>query len=109
MITKTKSGFTIQGAVVMQPKEFDYNFLLKLSFEGYDMKDMVVLSKPMFEEEKDAEMAIYDAINVFFDFDETGDLNTDEYRQKVVDLYTKYDVTCTSAENITYVEGKKDQ
>ncbi len=107
MITKTKAGFTIHGTVVMEPKEFDYNFLLKLSFEGFKSKDMIVLSKPMFEHEKDAEMAIYDAINVFFDFDETEELNSDEYQKKITDLYNKYDVRCTSPANVTFVDKKE--
>lgn len=101
MYTKERNGMKAEAAIAMRPGEFDYCFMIKVSFSDVSkLPDLALVSKAMFETEEDTEKAIYDSFNTLFDWDEADDNSIKEFTAKMEKLYDKYDVTVTTMDNV---------
>lgn len=106
MIIKTKDGMTIQGAAGMQPKDFDYCFLLRLTVpKEYGMPPVGIVSASMFETEEDCNAAIQSCIDTFFDYN-LNSFDKDVFENKLDDMIKKYSVTVVPFDMVSFVDGK---
>lgn len=106
MITKTKDGMTIQGASAMQPKEFDYCFVLRLTVpKEYNMPPVAIISASQFETEEQCNAAIQNCVDTFFDYN-LNSFDKDVFESKLDNMITKYGVTVVPFDMVSFVEGK---
>ena len=106
MITKTKDGMTIQGSSAMQPKEFDYCFVLRLTVPTeYNMPPVAIISASQFETEEQCNSAIQDCVDTFFDYN-LNSFDKNVFEGKLNDMIKKYSVTVVPFSMVSFVDGK---